>query len=613
MSPAGRLRFAGSAPTADLRDTPDESRATTRWWASLRRHWWTIARLTRFAVLTVLLAFPTLGDIATSIPGNPGDAYLVMTLLEWGGRSATHLYRGFWDGPMFAGGDAAMAYSDTFLPLTVPFAVLRALFGRVVAFNVLYIASWIFCAEATYHLAVRLVRNRAAAAGSAAAFTFSTIRLAQEGHFQLAWAGFIPLTLVLLLRYRDHPTVGRGIAVAASAVAQLLTSAYYGVPLLVLTAAVVATEAVLALRRQPWREVVGPPLAFVVAVLVVMLPVQYAYHVAEQSAVPRDTYPAAFELHLGDLRTPAPTADLPRTIPFFDRAPDGRSENYAYVGIFAILFVPVAIVVLIVDRMRRQPIDRSRVGDWAIVGALGVFGFLFAIGRRQVLGVESPLYDVAVTVIPGLGSTVAIVRFVIFTELLIVLAGGWGFARLIAARSPLVQAVCAAVLIALIATDAHQSHEMVDVAEPADGSVYDAMRQLDEGVVLELPIPAHDQGIVQAFLESTRMVLSSDDELRSINGYSGHTPKRYDAEAPVLNTFPSPESLDLIARLGVDYVVMHTAPADTGMAGVSDAVNASGYAYFDPADAAQRLAAIPAGAIAERIDADDGIVLELAN
>jgi hypothetical protein len=167
--------------------------------------------------------------------------------------------------------------------------------------------------------------------------------------------------------------------------------------------------------------------------------------------------------------------------------------------------------------------------------------------------------------------------------------------------------------MALIATDAHQSHEMVDVAEPADGSVYDAMRQLDEGVVLELPIPAHDQGIVQAFLESTRMVLSSDDELRSINGYSGHTPKRYDAEAPVLNTFPSPESLDLIARLGVDYVVMHTAPADTGMAGVSDAVNASGYAYFDPADAAQRLAAIPAGAIAERIDADDGIVLELAN
>ena len=57
MSPAGRLRFAGSAPTADLPDITDESPATTRWWAALRRHWWTIARLTLFTVLTAVLAF----------------------------------------------------------------------------------------------------------------------------------------------------------------------------------------------------------------------------------------------------------------------------------------------------------------------------------------------------------------------------------------------------------------------------------------------------------------------------------------------------------------------------------------------------------------------------
>ena len=124
----------------------------------------------------------------------------------------------------------------------------------------------------------------------------------------------------------------------------------------------------------------------------------------------------------------------------------------------------------------------------------------------------------------------AIVRFVIFTQLLLVLVGGCGLTRLIAARSRSLQALAAAAVIALIAAEAHQSHEMVDVVEPADGSVYDVMRDLDEGRVLELPIPGHDQGIVQAFLESTRMVLSSDDELRSINGYSGHTPKDYDAD-----------------------------------------------------------------------------------
>jgi hypothetical protein len=458
-----------------------------------------------------------------------------------------------------------------------------------------------------------MVRARSVAIACAVAFTFSTIRLAQEGHFQLAWAGFIPLTVLLLGRYRDRPTLVRGLAVAVSAVTQLLTSAYYGVPLLVLTAVVVSVEAALAARRGPLRDVVGPPMAFLGAVLVVMLPVQYAYHVAEESAVPRDVYPAAFELHLGDLRAPSPTADLPRMISFFDRAPDGRSENFAYVGAFAILFVPIAIVMFATDRVRRRAVDRARIGDWIIVGSLGLFGLMFAVGRRHIVGVKWPFYDLAVDVIPGLGSTVAIVRFVIFTELLLVLVGGWGLARLLRGRSARVRVLAVATILGLIAVEARQSHELVDVVSPQRGSVFDAMTELDAGVVLELPIPGHDQGILQAFLESTRLVLSTDDDLRSINGYSGHTPKGYDAEAPVLNSFPSEESLDLLAELGVDYVVLHTAPIDTGMPGVTDAVNAGGFAYVDRSDAEQRIAAIPPGAISARIDADDGIIIELAN
>ena len=109
MNPARRVRFAGDAPTEELAGLNNDAPATTRRVVALRRHWWTVARLTLFALLTVILASPSLRDISTSIPGNPGDAYLVMALLEWGGRSVPHLYRGFWDGPMFAAGDAASA------------------------------------------------------------------------------------------------------------------------------------------------------------------------------------------------------------------------------------------------------------------------------------------------------------------------------------------------------------------------------------------------------------------------------------------------------------------------------------------------------------------------
>jgi hypothetical protein len=165
----------------------------------------------------------------------------------------------------------------------------------------------------------------------------------------------------------------------------------------------------------------------------------------------------------------------------------------------------------------------------------------------------------------------------------------------------------------LIAVESHQTHETVAVVEPSQGSVYEAMRDLDRGVVVELPIAGHDLGILQAFLESTRMVLATDDDLRSINGYSGHTPINYDAQAPILNAFPSSESLDLLARLRVDYVVLHTKPIDTGMPGVTDALNGSGFAFLDPTDAERRVAAIPSEEVTGRIDANDGIIIELAD
>ena len=47
------------------------------------------------------------------------------------------MFSGFWQGPMYASGNDVMAYTDTFLPLAIPFRLVNAVSGSpVVAFNV---------------------------------------------------------------------------------------------------------------------------------------------------------------------------------------------------------------------------------------------------------------------------------------------------------------------------------------------------------------------------------------------------------------------------------------------------------------------------------------------
>jgi hypothetical protein len=178
-------------------------------WISSRR--WFLARLGLFVAISIVMVFPHLDDLGRVVPGDSGDAFLILTLLRWGADHAP-FFGGYWKSPMYLSGHDVMAYTDTFLPLTVPFKVLQSITGSpVAAMNLLYIASWPICAEATWRLLRRVGASSPAAFVGALAFTFSTIRMAQTNHFQLAWAMFIPLGYLMLLKIAARPTIAAGI------------------------------------------------------------------------------------------------------------------------------------------------------------------------------------------------------------------------------------------------------------------------------------------------------------------------------------------------------------------------------------------------------------------
>jgi hypothetical protein len=53
----------------------------------LRRHWFVWVRSTLWTVMTIGLTLDNRDDLATYIPGDPGDSYLVLALLQWGADS----------------------------------------------------------------------------------------------------------------------------------------------------------------------------------------------------------------------------------------------------------------------------------------------------------------------------------------------------------------------------------------------------------------------------------------------------------------------------------------------------------------------------------------------
>lgn len=579
----------------------------------LRNVYWGLLRTAVFIVLTFVLAYGDPRQLSRTVVGNPGDAYLIYSLLAWGSDKTTSLLSGFSDGPMFASGSNAMAYSDTFIPLLLPYRLIEAVgVSPTVTFNVLYLASWILTCEFTYRLAARCGCSRPTAMVGAVAFAFTTLRLAQTGHFQLAWGAFIPLAFLVLLRVRRHPTIGNGVLLAAVVVAQFLTSAYYGVILLVGIGALLAVDAIVAWRRDSLRPIAPGYASAAIGLVVLMAPVATWYRAAEDDYVHhRAGYPAYFRLRLGDLRSPAPTADLARRIPWFDPDPAlGSSESFAYVGLFVVVLVPVFLVLL---AMRRSQLFADRRQAWALgsVALVGLLGASIAIGRGPILSVKLPFYDIARILVPGVSSMLAIVRLFVFMQLALVLAAAvaltWCLGRI--ANRP-ARAGIAAIVLAIVIIDSSLTLDRSDVPAVTDGSVYAAMRELAPGKAVELPIPPIDEPS-RPYLESTRMLLGSEDALQIVNGHSGHWPVGYAETVAALNEFPDERAIDELRRIGVKYVILHSAPVETGMHSVTSGVNNSGYAYFEPDELDRILAAIPEQLLSSTTVADDGVILTL--
>jgi hypothetical protein len=227
------------------------------------------------AMLSLVMTYPLVTDMAHTVPGPPGDNFEYVYKLWWFEHALFERNQSpFFIPEVFYPFGYELSLSETTLANTVPGLPLTAVFGEVAAYNLLLLWSFVLSGLGAYLLARYLTGSMAAALLAGLIFAFLPYRtaLVGSGHLPLMGTGWLPLLLLYEERVIRHRRARDGALAGLFYGLFALSSWYYaymGALVAVLYALARARPWSAYLRdRRAWRSLL---IAACVAILV-MLP-----------------------------------------------------------------------------------------------------------------------------------------------------------------------------------------------------------------------------------------------------------------------------------------------------------------------------------------------------
>lgn len=188
-----------------------------------------------YLAATLAMTWPLVLGLARDIPLDLGDSILNAWILQ---RGADRLLRflggefsafaGYWNAEIFHPEPLALAYSEHLAAqLAQAFPFYAATGNIVVAYNVVFLATFVLCGLGMFLLVRELTGSVRGAFVAGLIYAFIPYRIAQYGHLQVLSSQWMPLALFGLARYfttrRPLPLAGA----AAALVMNNLSCSYY--------------------------------------------------------------------------------------------------------------------------------------------------------------------------------------------------------------------------------------------------------------------------------------------------------------------------------------------------------------------------------------------------
>ncbi|HET9368659.1 MAG TPA: hypothetical protein VFO19_00365 [Vicinamibacterales bacterium] len=188
-----------------------------------------------YAVIAVAMTWPLARVIDREIAWDMGDPLFNAWVLMWTGGQVMRALGGdwsalhdFWNGNIFHPSGSTVAYSEHLTPQMLQSLPIVASTGNIVlAYNLLFLSTFVFAGLGTYVLVRDLTGKPAAAFLAGLAFAYAPYRVPQYSHLQVLSTFWMPLALVGFRRYFETGRTRALIGGATALVVQNLSCGYY--------------------------------------------------------------------------------------------------------------------------------------------------------------------------------------------------------------------------------------------------------------------------------------------------------------------------------------------------------------------------------------------------
>ena len=488
-----------------------------------------------YVLLTVLMTWPIALHLGTRHVRNP-DMYVSAWTLAWVEhqvvRDPIHLF----DANMYYPVRRSLAFGESHLPQALLAAPVLAVGGSpLLAYNVVFLLSFILCGVSAYALGRELGASRPAAFLAGVGYSFCAYRFDHIVHLQTLSAQWLPLAVLFLLRAARTGKIRDLLGFVSFSLLQMFSSGYYALlmgPLLGAVFLAVWSQTSRARRMRILAAFISIGiLAFVLTEPYRAVQREYHFERTREECV---YWSARWRSYL----SPGPYVALPHHVvlrrAFYDAEP-----LYPGVVFLALGFAGLALV-------------RSRGGRVAVVIA-GV-GLLLSLGPDVHLGpltIPGP-YDL-LRHLPGGAMARTPCRNAVAALLGLDLLAALAWTRL--SRGRRWGSAAGVVLVSLAVVDALpvRLHESIRPIPGAPASAH-WLAAAPRGAVLELPWVRWSDAALYAYWSTVHWQ-------PMVNGYASFEPQvepTHYALGLLGQRWPNAQLAHLLRQRGVRYVVVHT-------------------------------------------------------
>jgi hypothetical protein len=495
-------------------------------------------RETLFAVLifvaaSLVLSYPLALHPKSYSRLDNGDARLNAWAISWVAHQMTQDPLRLFEANTFYPLPHSLAYSEHLTALgLMALPVLAATDDLVLTGNLLLLFAMFLSALGMYWLARDLTGSHLGALLAGLFFSFATFRFNRLPHIQMQFYAFVPLFLAAWHRYLANGKRRDLFRVGLFFVLQALCGTYLGA-----IAAVALGVALVTLG--PFARLRGRQMVEVLAVLLLSAGVLWPF-AAPYLWVHRELG-IEWDLEGVGSLSATPSSYLASSSRLYRSLSEylwrgSAPTDYLFPGLTLVLLGLLGAILLAREHGRR-PI-------------LLCYGTIIALGLLISLGPRTPLHPFLYEHVVFFRGLRALTRFALLPLLGLSVLSAVALAWLLEGRERVrrPRTVAAAIALFFVAESTALPYHL-ERWEDSPPPVYAWLAQAKPGPIVELPFKV---------IDTQYMFWARHDGFRpTLNGDSGFVPMSHQWMKVALGRFPSTDSIALLRRLGVRYVVLH--------------------------------------------------------